>query len=647
MAVGPITPRTTLLLTGSTLTNNLLRTQAELFDAERQIQTGKQINKPSDAPGKISTLNALNEQIEARAQYTQNLTFAQGLLTFADQSLADATDILIEAQATASSQVGVGSDADTRQAMAFVVDEQLAGLIEAANRQFNGISLFGGDNGAAADGDVFVDFLGGVRYLGGSESLNLDIGSSSSQALNSNGIDAFGALSSRVRGTADLDPQATDDVRLADIDGADARGFRPGSVEVTIDGTAVTVDLTTADTLGDVVTRINDAIDGVDPAAGTIAATGTGLTLTANAGHTISIADLQSGNAALDLGIDGTTATGASVAGSDLRVRLDELTNLADLGATIDFASGLTITQGLTTKTADFSAATTIQDLQNDIDDLDLGVRRESNDAGDGLDRVSEVSGIALSVGENGGTTANDLGIATFGAATQLADFRDGLGIETVDGDDLSFTLHDGTTFFVDISGVLTVDELMTAIQSAADAATVAAGDLTVSLAATGTGLVFTDSTAGAEDFVIANAGLSNAAEQLGILGNAGAGTTINGTDEATVKVESAFTALAELADALRRNDALGITLAGGKVEDRLDGVVNARALVGVDSRRVQDLLERSADMDIADRQLRSLIEDADLTEVISRYGQLQTQLQASLQVGSISNQLSLLDFLG
>ncbi|MEM9790694.1 MAG: flagellin [Planctomycetota bacterium] len=647
MAVGPITPRTTLLLTGNTLTSNLLRTQNDLFQAEQQIQTGKQINKPSDAPGQISTLNALNQQIEAREQYTQNLTFAQGLLTFADQSLADATDILIEAQSTASSQVGVGSDADTREAMAFVVDEQLAGLIEAANRQFNGISLFGGDNGAAASGDVFVEFLGGVRYLGGDESLNVDIGSSYDQALNANGIDAFGALSSRVEGTVDLDPQATDGVRLAEIEGADGRGFRAGTIEVTVNGTAATVDLTTADTLGDVVTRINDAIDGIDPAAGSIAVAGTGFTLTAAAGSTIAIADVQSGNAALDLGLDGTTATGAAVAGSDLRVKLTELTNLADLGATIDFASGLTITQGLTTKTADFSAATTIQDLQNVIDELDLGLRLEINDDGDGLNLFSEVSGIELSVGENGGTTANDLGIATFGNDTQLADFRDGLGIETVDGDDLSFTLHDGTAFSVDISGVLTVSELVTAIQTAADAATAAPGDLTVALATTGTGLVFTDSTAGANDFFIENAGLSDAAAQLGITGNAGTGATITSTDQATVKVDSAFTALIDLSTALRADDALGITLAGGKVEDRLDGVVNARALVGVESRRVQDLLDRSADMDIADKQLRSLIEDADLTEVISRYTQLETQLQASLQVGAISNQLSLLDFLG
>jgi len=647
MAVGPVTPRSTLLLSGNTLTRNLLNTQAELFKAERQIQTGKLINKPSDAPGQISTLNALNQQIESRAQFVKNLTFADGLLSFADQSLGDATDILIDAQALASSQIGVGSDRDTRQATANVVDEQLAGLIEAANRQFNGISLFGGNNGAASDNNVFVDFLGGVRYIGGDDNLNLDLGPARAQSLNTNGIDAFGSLSSRVKGSVDLDPQATDTVRLANIDGADDRGFRPGSIELTVNGTAVNVDLNTADTLGDVVTRVNDAITAIDPAAGSIAATGDGLELTANAGHTIALDDVQSGKAALDLGINGLTATGATIAGNDLRVRITETTNLADLGATIDFASGLHITQGLTTKTADFSSATTIQDLQNAIDELDLGLRLEINQAGDGVDLISEVSGVALAVGENGGSTANDLGIATFGNATELNDFRDGLGIETVDGDDIAFSLHDGTTFSLDIEGIQTVSELVTAIQAAADAATTNPGDLTVALAATGTGLTFTDNTAGVNGFAINNAGPSDAAGQLGLVANAGAAASLTSADNAKVKVDSAFTRLADLATALRADDTLGITLAGEKVEQRLDGVVNARALVGVESRRVTDLLERSEDMDVADKQMRSLIEDADLTEVISRYGRLQTQLQASLQVGAIGNQLSLLDFLG
>jgi flagellin-like hook-associated protein FlgL len=42
-----------------------------------------------------------------------------------------------------------------------------------------------------------------------------------------------------------------------------------------------------------------------------------------------------------------------------------------------------------------------------------------------------------------------------------------------------------------------------------------------------------------------------------------------------------------------------------------------------------------------------STLRDADMTEVITKFMQLQQQLQASLQVGAQNMQVSFLDFLG
>ena len=81
-------------------------------------------------------------------------------------------------------------------------------------------------------------------------------------------MDAFGALSSQVRTLVDLDPQAASQVNLMDIDSAQLQAVRKGSVELDIDSTVVTVDLVGADTLGDIVTRINAAINGIDPTVG-------------------------------------------------------------------------------------------------------------------------------------------------------------------------------------------------------------------------------------------------------------------------------------------------------------------------------------------------------------------------------------------
>lgn len=630
------------------LQRRLQDTQRELLRAQDQASTGKAVGRGSDDPGSISAILTLNQLKLERNQQLINLDHASGVLNIADAALGDITNILIESQQIASSQIGVGSDATTRQTQAEVIDAQLRGVIEIANRDYNNLAIFGGNNGPGNDGLLFEEFLGGIRYTGSTENLYNDVGAVSDEFFTTNGLDALGALSSRVASLSDLDPQASGGVRLVDIDGARGEGFAAGSINLTVNGTPVVVDLGTAETLGDITTRINDAITTTSPGAGSVGLGPPGYTVTANAGNTITIADPQGGTTAADLGIVGTTTSG-STAGSGLNVRLTGQTLLADLGATIDWASGLSITQGENTKVADFSSATTVQDVQNVIQALGLGLRMTINDDGTALDMVSEVSGISLSVGENGGTTAEDLGLRTLGQTTALADFRNGIGVEmTAAGEpDVSISLHDGTSFTVDLASATTVSEVIALIEAEAAVNGLTVGvDFDVDLAATGNGITLTDNTVGANDFVVADAGLSHAAEHLGIKQNAGTGTAITGTDNSQVRVENLFTHLLDLRNSLRSNDELGITLAGGNIEQDIDSAVSARARVGVQARRIDDQRTLVQDKDLQEQTMLSELQDADLTEVLTRISQLQLQLQASLQVGSSNLQLSLLDFL-
>lgn len=646
--ISPLLSRTSNLMSSELLRRRLQETQRELLIAQDQASTGKILSRGSDAPQSISAVLHLNQSKILREQQQQNLEHARGVLNFGDASLQDITNILIEAQQIASSQIGIGSDATTRSTQAEVIDSQLSGAIEAANRQYNGLAIFGGNNGAGDGNAVFESFLGGVRYTGGDLSLTNDGGALTDLIFNSNGLDAFGALSSRVKTLIDLAPQADGDVLLRDIDGARERGYAAGAITLTVNGTPTVVDLTSADRLDDVVTRINDAITNVDPAAGSIAIGPGGYTLTANAGSTITITDSAGGTTAADLGI-ALTAASASVAGSDLNVKLTERTALTSFGSSVDFANGLQITHGENTEIADFSSATTVQDLQNVIESLNLGLRLSINDDGSGLDLVSEVSGIELSIGENGGTTAEDLGLRTFGQTTLLSDFRNGVGVQTsIAGEpDLDITLHDGTNFTVDLTAASTVADVISLTQAAATTAGVTVGvDFDIALAANGNGFSVSDNTVGGSDFSVTNAGLSFAAENLGIKVNAGSGAAIAGADQSKVRVENFFTHLQELSAALRNNNESGITLAGSAIEDDIDSVVSARARVGVQGRRVEDQLTLIQDRDIQEQTMLSQLQDADLTEVLTRFQQLQLQLQASLQVGSASQQLSLLDFL-
>jgi len=650
----PIAGRTTTLMSSNQLLSSIRRTQTDLLKRQNEISTGLRVSRPSDAPADTAAILKLQSTLEAREQHEGNMQFAQSVLNNADQGLSDALNTLLEAKGIASSQVGLGSSAETRANQSHVIDAQIQSLIEIGNRSIQGVLLFGGRSSDGSDSPVLVQTLGGVRFLGSTEDLELDVGLDRPLAFNTNGLFAFGSLSSRVKSQVDLDPQATAATFINDLNGAQAFGIRKGTVVVITDGTPVNVDLTNANTMGDVVTRINNAVNSVDPTAGSLAIGTSGFSLTANVGHTINLTNLGTGQTASDLGI-AISATATTVNGAGVDPRLTELTDLAALGVPVDLINGLNITQGSLNKTADFSAANTIQDMVNVIDQLDLGLRLEINDAATGLDLVSEVSGIKLSIGENsGGTTARDLGLRSFGLATELNDFNNNLGVGSVTGtDDFRFALHDGSVFNVNIDGVNTVTELINTIQTAATTAGLTIGtpgtvgtDFNVGLATSGNGLLFEDGTVGANDFQVEQLGLSLAATDLGIYTNAGTGNTINGQDVAMIEVDSVFTHMIALRDSLLGNDSRGITFAGEGIEEGIGSLSRSRADIGVRAQRVDQQLTRSADLKIAEQTFLSLLRDADLTETITKFSALQQQLEASLLVGSQNLQLSLLNFL-
>ncbi len=653
-SIGTSMTRTTALLASSQLMSSLRRTQSELLKMQTAISTGKMVNRPSEAPQRASAILMLRQQIQARKQWDQNLQHASGLLNVTDAVLADASNLLLESKAIALAEASSTSNRDTRANQAVVIDAQLQALIGFANQQFSGISIFGGNQGAPVGENVFVEFLGGVRYLGATQNnLAGEFDMNTPVDFNSNGAAAFGALSSRVRGLVDLDPRASADVRLTDVRGAQNTAIRLGSVQLTVNGSAMTLDLSGAHTLGDVVIRMNAAIESIDPTAGALSIGDNGFELTANAGHTISISDLPNGLTAADLGIAFTATSGTAV-GEDINPRLTLQTRLADFPGGLDLTSGLLITQGQHTKVADFSGATTVQDMVNVIEKLGLGLRLEINQAGTGLDLVSEVSGLELSIGENGGSTAEDLGLRSFGRNTALRDLRFGLGVTTQpDEPDFAFELHDGRTFEVNIDGAQTVGDVLAAIQAAATAAGIVVGepgdgasDFNLGLATTGNGFTFEDNTAGGGNFRVRQLGTSLAATHLGIYTNAETGNTIVGEDVAKVRAESVFTHLINLRNALQNDDTLGITLAGEGIERDIESIARARADVGVRAQRIERQMERSAEMNITEEALLENLQGADLTEVITRFTQLQQQMEASLRASAATHQTSLLDFL-
>ncbi len=143
----------------------------------------------------------------------------------------------------------------------------------------------------------------------------------------------------------------------------------------------------------------------------------------------------------------GNDGTGVLLAG--------DFTTSGGDGAPLDRDSGLQIVNGGQTHTVSFSSAKTVEDLLNILNGSDAGVLAQINDTGDGLDLRTRVSGSDFSVGENGGTTAAQLGLRSFTESTRLDDLNFGVGIHTRDGADFAIRRKDGVTLNIDLNAGL------------------------------------------------------------------------------------------------------------------------------------------------------------------------------------------------
>ena len=257
----------------------------------------------------------------------------------------------------------------------------------------------------------------------------------------------------------------------------------------------------------------------------------TGLIITPG-GSAASITDSAGGAIAADLGILTTTATNTQIVGQTLTPQLTNTTPVADLarGSGIDLTSGFVITNGTKTTTIDLSAAETVQDIINTINNAGMYVLAKINDDRTGIDVFNQASGTSLSVGENGGQTAHALGIATFDTTTSLDILNFGRGVIVAEGeDDFKITAADGSAISVNIDDAETVGDVIDLINAAAEADGV---NVTASFAEVGNGIRIVDGTGGTGQLSVTKLNMSQAASDLGILTTAETGTTeITGDD--------------------------------------------------------------------------------------------------------------------
>ena len=598
------------------LVNQIQGDQLDLFRLQTQVSTGRRIIRPSDdAPAALRAI-ALQRTIQRKEQSERNLSGSRSVLAVADTALNSVADTLRDVRGTALESVSNLTSVESRNAAIAQIDAALSPLLTSGNANYNGRYLFAGSRTNLSPFGLSGEY---VAYRGNEKSLQNYVDLEQLFTTNLPGTDVFGGISGEVRGTADLNPQLTENTLLTAINGGVGVNTNAAiSINVTNGPTTTSsiVDLSGAVTIGDVIRRI----EANPPAGGAsirVDVVSNGLTVSTSAG-TIRIGEVAAGRAARELGIltPAAAAPAASKVGSDLDPVVRKTTQLSDLfgtkakgrlvtananndvvvtsavngaawngvtvvyttgavagseiasydsfsqtltvqiedgestangviaainaegtftanldgrdttsldlagtgkvnvnnfgvvttdgsGESLDVAAGLILTNGGDPVVLDVSSAETVEDLFNLISSAGVGLSAQINAEQNGINVRSVLSGADFTIGENGGTTATQLGIRTYTGSTQLADFNRGIGVvsnDTVDNTfapitaaDLLITARDGTALTVDLDTATTLSDVITLISNA-PGNQVGTTSVTASLTPDGRGIQLADS---------------------------------------------------------------------------------------------------------------------------------------------------------
>jgi flagellin-like hook-associated protein FlgL len=150
-------------------------------------------------------------------------------------------------------------------------------------------------------------------------------------------------------------------------------------------------------------------------------------------------------------GVIDLTASGVTVGGS---------------GEELDLTSGLQIHNGDSTYNIDLASAQTVEELLNILNGSGAHVLAEINAAGTGINIRSRLSGADLTIGENGGTTATQLGVRSLTSDTLLSSLNYGMGVHAAGGVDFTIHRNDGVDLDINLTGATTFGDVIDLINN-------------------------------------------------------------------------------------------------------------------------------------------------------------------------------------
>lgn len=626
--------------------------QKAILDLQTQLSTGRRIQAPSqDTSASVRAL-AAQRQLEHKAQIDKNLSSADTILGATGSTLSHAQDILNEMRGIAVQSSGATLSEAESSAFVAQIQAAISKLADLGNSKFRDQFLFSGSKVLESPLTLAGDT---VRFSGNATELKTITDNAATMAANVTADDAFGVKSTKIASMVDLNPSLAADTPLAILHRGD--GIRRGAISLSDGSNLVEIDLAKAYNVADVVEAIESTPLGSRTLEVIVSPTGLNVQYADGLGGTLRIDNVGSGAAATDLGINNVgTLAQSPVVGSDLDPIVTPHTRLSQLfgGTGITAGDSFRIVQGNKTYNVSTNNTTTVEQLINKVHRTGAQVEMSLDATGRFFAIRSTESGSTLSIGENGSNLASRLGLRTMDLTTTVSDLNFGQGVQTNDsGDDLVITRTNGSEIRVNLTGVQTVNDVISRINNHVDNFSPALR-VTASLATHGNGLRLSAVTGG-QPIRVRNVGGSEAAWGLGLVPAgesekvgvaSGANSVIGGADISGIEVGGVFTSLIRMRQAIESGNGEQLSRLTAALDQDIQRMSLARSVVGTRQQSIDRLKDVSAERQLQLKQVESEEIDADLADVISRLSAREAALQASLKLMGQTTRLTLFDYL-
>jgi flagellar hook-associated protein 3 FlgL len=389
-------------VTSQMLFNTTIKTMQQqssrLLRTQEEAATGRKMLHLSDDAVGARRISSLRHELSSLEQFQKNQDRATAFLQATENALQEFETILFRAQELTIAAASDGMVAEDRAIIAEEVKQLAAQALALGNTEFAERSIFAGQAGI---GQPAISTNG--TFVGDSSAVDLQIHTGQTLTVNLVGSEFL---------ASDLRPNIDVDTPLASLHRG--QGVNLGAIAITDRaGNGAVIDLTSATTVGDVLSAISTA-GGIDVTA-TINSTGDGITITDNQAlqtQNLIVSEVGNGTLASELGIAANRS--GAIVGQALQPAVVATTPLDLLhgGEGGDFTT-IRVTNGAAEADVDLSLALTVGDVIAAINSSGVNVTASINADGTALDVISnDIETVAIVTDLDQGKAAVDLGIA-------------------------------------------------------------------------------------------------------------------------------------------------------------------------------------------------------------------------------------------